>query len=361
MAQRSVADVLQESLRELYAHLDLDALPLIAIGVAQRLVDCDVTAYNEIDPTRGRAVGIVMPEVAGPPIFAALPIWERYIHQHPLISHFRANPYDRPHKVTDFISQAAFEDTDIYREFFGPLNLRYQIVTNLPTRSTMVAGISQNREKRDFTERDRRALDLLRPHLLQAYENAALVSELRANSTRLELLMDRLDRGQIVIAADGRVVLASPAAVRFVQEFLPDETLAASALPQTLAAWSRKQITALEQQSSEPEQPVPLLIGGPDGRLAVRLIRDEQPRRFVIVLSRAARIASAETLMTMGLTAREAEVLYWCVEGKSRAETAVILDISERTVQKHLEHVYGKLDVTNRVAAVTKALEWARW
>ena len=359
---RPSADTLQSSLRELYAHLDLDTLPAVALTIVRRLVDCDVAGYNEIDTARKRAIGLIQPESEAARMFSNVAVWERYMHQHPLLSHFRAFPYDRPKKITDLVTQAEFEALDLYREYFGPLGHRYQMVTPIPTRSTVMVGIAQNRRRRDFTERDRATLDTLWPHLCQAYENAATVSELKLNARRHEIVMDRLDRGQIQVDADARVVAASPAAVRYLLEFVANDPLTASQLPKALEPWARRQIATLLRDSVvELAHPAPLLIPGPHGTLAARLIRDAQPERFLIVLSRSARLESHTALMTMGLTAREAEVLYWCAEGKSRGESSTILGISERTVQKHLEHVYTKLDVNNRVAAVTKALEWVRW
>jgi DNA-binding CsgD family transcriptional regulator len=55
------------------------------------------------------------------------------------------------------------------------------------------------------------------------------------------------------------------------------------------------------------------------------------------------------------LTAREREVLRWVGSGKSNLQIATILGTSPRTVQKHLEHVYVKLGVENRLAAVLRA------
>lgn len=56
------------------------------------------------------------------------------------------------------------------------------------------------------------------------------------------------------------------------------------------------------------------------------------------------------------LTAREAEVVRWLSHGKTDAEIAAQLGVSPRTVQKHLEHVYNKLGVETRTAAVMRAL-----
>jgi DNA-binding CsgD family transcriptional regulator len=52
-----------------------------------------------------------------------------------------------------------------------------------------------------------------------------------------------------------------------------------------------------------------------------------------------------------GLTARESQVLYWVLQGKTNRDIGDILGTSPRTVTKHLEHVYEKLGVETRTAA----------
>ena len=56
------------------------------------------------------------------------------------------------------------------------------------------------------------------------------------------------------------------------------------------------------------------------------------------------------------LTAREREVLVWVVHGKTNREIAAILLISPGTVRKHLENIFGKLEVSNRAGAVGRFL-----
>jgi DNA-binding CsgD family transcriptional regulator len=58
----------------------------------------------------------------------------------------------------------------------------------------------------------------------------------------------------------------------------------------------------------------------------------------------------------LGLTKREAEVLFWVAKDKSNKEIAVILNCSDRTVKKHLEHIYEKLGVQTRAGAIVQAL-----
>ncbi|HEU0160920.1 MAG TPA: helix-turn-helix transcriptional regulator, partial [Rhizomicrobium sp.] len=59
---------------------------------------------------------------------------------------------------------------------------------------------------------------------------------------------------------------------------------------------------------------------------------------------------------SFALTDREAEVLGWLSKGKSNRDIAVILDCSPRTVNKHLEQIYSKLQVENRTAAAMRAI-----
>jgi DNA-binding response OmpR family regulator/DNA-binding CsgD family transcriptional regulator len=69
-------------------------------------------------------------------------------------------------------------------------------------------------------------------------------------------------------------------------------------------------------------------------------------------------VASEEALLRqrLSVTEREAEVLLWIARGKSNRDIAEILDLSPRTVNKHLEQIYSKLGVENRASAATLAV-----
>ena len=59
-----------------------------------------------------------------------------------------------------------------------------------------------------------------------------------------------------------------------------------------------------------------------------------------------------EMFQLYGLSPREIELLSWVAQGKSNKEVGIILNISWHTVTKHLEHIYTKLGVCSRTAAV---------
>jgi DNA-binding CsgD family transcriptional regulator len=56
--------------------------------------------------------------------------------------------------------------------------------------------------------------------------------------------------------------------------------------------------------------------------------------------------------MSDGLTKREQTVLSWLLKGLSNKEIAMAIDVSPRTVQKHLQRVYQHLGVRTRAEAI---------
>jgi len=66
---------------------------------------------------------------------------------------------------------------------------------------------------------------------------------------------------------------------------------------------------------------------------------------------------SLEALASLELTPREAEVLLWISQGKSNHDIGVILGAKTGTICKHVEHIFGKLNVENRTAAAVVAIE----
>ncbi|MBI5692779.1 MAG: response regulator transcription factor [Verrucomicrobia bacterium] len=72
---------------------------------------------------------------------------------------------------------------------------------------------------------------------------------------------------------------------------------------------------------------------------------------------RPAGAAEPGRLEQLGLTPREAEVLFWVARGKTNDEIATVLGIGLTTVKKHLESTFAKLGVENRTSAAAMALE----
>jgi DNA-binding NarL/FixJ family response regulator len=65
-------------------------------------------------------------------------------------------------------------------------------------------------------------------------------------------------------------------------------------------------------------------------------------------------VCSADKAQSMNLTAREVEILRWVECGMANADIAVLCEVSVRTIHKHLQHIFDKLNVENRMAAVRR-------
>ncbi len=66
--------------------------------------------------------------------------------------------------------------------------------------------------------------------------------------------------------------------------------------------------------------------------------------------------SARERLRALGLTPREADVLFWMTEGKQNREIATIVGRSLGTIQEHVGNIVRKLDQENRHAATVFAL-----
>jgi len=66
---------------------------------------------------------------------------------------------------------------------------------------------------------------------------------------------------------------------------------------------------------------------------------------------------AAQISAKSGLSKRELEVLNWVAQGKTNRKIGSILQISPRTVGKHLQHIFGKLGVESRTAAMVYLLQ----
>jgi DNA-binding CsgD family transcriptional regulator len=81
----------------------------------------------------------------------------------------------------------------------------------------------------------------------------------------------------------------------------------------------------------------------------------ELVRPFLLAFHERFDVHVADEANADGLTDRETEILAWVARGKTNQEIAALLVVSPHTIRKHLEHVFRKLRVHTRTAAVARA------
>lgn len=103
-----------------------------------------------------------------------------------------------------------------------------------------------------------------------------------------------------------------------------------------------------------------LSMSRPNEELSAAELSDKSLRMTWLVQAAhealASVIAKRTPHMPVQLTSREIEVLRWTAEGKTSGDVGQIMDISERTVNFHVNNAIEKLGVANKTAAVIKAL-----
>ncbi len=130
-------------------------------------------------------------------------------------------------------------------------------------------------------------------------------------------------------------------------------------------------------RAARPEQPVLVfttydtdadVVRSLDAGAIGYLLKDSAPRdlfaairgavagQSVLSPPVAARVLEKMRRPDQALTAREAELLTLLAEGLTNRELGRRLHISEATVKTHLAHIYAKLGVDSRAAAVSIAL-----
>lgn len=100
----------------------------------------------------------------------------------------------------------------------------------------------------------------------------------------------------------------------------------------------------------------PELLDVGEVRLSIAYLRADDVETHLFSVARNMEGNEVSTLhLVFGLTRREAEVLLWISRGKSNRDASEILNISARTVNKHLEQIFIKMGVENRAAAAASA------
>ena len=162
--------------------------------------------------------------------------------------------------------------------------------------------------------------------------------------------------GKFLLAAShtGRVLWYTPQAAKLLGDAFTNFDREDYVLPQDVQAWLHQ--CAAAQRGAEP---VSFNLKARNSSLGMRLIYIAQigPDEYLLRLLQG-EIDDDRTLLKQKLTVteREAEVLLWIARGKSNRDIAEILDLSPRTVNKHLEQIYAKLGVENRASAAALAV-----
>jgi DNA-binding CsgD family transcriptional regulator len=172
-----------------------------------------------------------------------------------------------------------------------------------------------------------------------------------ANTRIRQSAQSALDQaGHYVFAVNktGALLWSTPLVNQILQQARADDEWMNSQLPQQLKNWLAR----------NPMQGNALVISAPEREFSLILLGQSGPGEILLRLMPNQGLDESQLLREhLQLTQREADVLLWISRGKTNREMAQILEISPRTINKHLEQVFKKLQVDNRTSAARIALE----
>jgi DNA-binding NarL/FixJ family response regulator len=313
--------------RQLASAGNPDAFAEQATCGLSELIRCDFVSYVEANPAEGRVLVFTEPrEATLPGVQEAL---ARNIGEHPVAVYYARSGTGPALKMSDFLTRQQFHATALYDEVFRPVHGEYVLSVPVPVPAGTVVGFGLVRTARDFSERDRAILELLRPHLARLYSDSIV----RAAVGVLEVAAVQSDQALILLGRD-RILYSTPRAAETMRRYFPHNPRSGE-LPEPVATW-------LAQPPRGP------LVANIEGRvLRIEYLLASSP---ALLLTEQV-LPSGERLRRLGLSKREAEVLALAAEGRTNREIGERLFISPRTVKKHLDGVYSKLGVHSRTAA----------
>jgi DNA-binding CsgD family transcriptional regulator len=329
---------------------DPDDFGSVVLSEVSRLIPAEVLSFNEVDPVVGRFRFMVEPSTFPIPAGSA-EVLTKYAGEHPLIEYAARTGDGSARRVSDVWTRKQWHDSGIFREFYGPMGIEYQMSIGLPTPQPIVVGIALNRVDADFSDLDRTLLNLLRPHLAQSWRQAREHRRVRALLNTASEALDSAQLGVIVLS-DPPQELAPGALVQLYRYFgRPGRT---EPLPPRVSRWVAAQRQALAADA-ELSKPVTASLDG--HRLVLRFLPAGGGHLDAILIGEDVLPTTSSGLGALGLTERESEVLQAVAAGATNTEIGSQLHIAPSTVKKHLDNIYAKLGVSGRTRAVAVMLD----
>ena len=162
----------------------------------------------------------------------------------------------------------------------------------------------------------------------------------------------------LAIDSSGAITWLSPGGSHWLDAFaqkhvLTDSYERGTPLPKPILDWVKRRLAAGEKPDEESFESYRAGVS-----FSAKITPCQHTGEYLLVLEKQSGEWDLDSVRhSLGLTFREAEILMWISRGKTNKEVGVILGNSPRTINKHLEHIFEKLGVVTRAAAVSIVLQ----
>lgn len=338
----------------LNSDVDPKSLPQRMRHSVNHAVASDITAFEFFNQAFEHQ-GILIYEPSEAVSAEELEVYAQYLHEHPFIPEIVVRRRFDAITVSDFMSDAQFKHTGIYNEYYRPVGVERQISVTMNINQDCLIVCTLSRSRKDFDLIEKSILNLMSPHFTTAVRNANSFESLLLKEQNWQSVAESMGRAIIVLDLEGKTKYLSDHSASLLQKYFGGEKLKIHDLPHTLYQWTKKNYENCNSQEYRLP-PKPLVLTEKGEKLIVRFKCSKNLSSINLLLDEEKQI-TPKHLIFLGLTKREAEILFWIIAAKTNVEISFLCDISPRTVQKHIEHICTKLGVENRTAAAVKAKE----
>lgn len=155
---------------EKFAHAGVQGL--------KRLVDAELTTLSICAlATRNRTVVSDLPDAIAPHEIAA---FDRHFDDHPLVREHERKGAAGTRRISDIVRQDDFRRTPLYDEYYRAIGISHAMAVPIHLDREQLVSFVFNRTRRDFDDRERSRMDLIRPHLGDLYRMNRAVDDARA-------------------------------------------------------------------------------------------------------------------------------------------------------------------------------------
>ena len=342
-------EIINGCLHRLYRELDSQRHNRMMLEVLNELVPADSVVLQIADVQKPEAFSaITLPEDHATPERIAL--IGQYSHQSPFVAYYLATWDSHWKMITDFMPLEDFYKTDLHRLALEPIGINHQIFGVLGVLDGTGYAIAINRIHQGFTERERELLNVIQPHLVTSFINAAVCSRAQKSISQIKAAMEMAPGAYGYFDREGRVSWIQDRAEAWLQEFFADEVKNDGNIPRSLRGLLEEAI----RNGSIPRQ----LEKFSGDECLIVCLGSSSIGGWIMRLERKLRTPPPYFHPLPQFSERKNEVLQWMVEGKRNAEIAMILELSPRTVERHVAEILAELQVENRATAIVRAMEF---
>ena len=311
------------------------------VSSLSNLIQADSVSYNHFAADFTIKQCVWSPEDPVMPNSKQTAVLQSLIEHHPLAGYFQRSGFSPSIKLSDQCSQKAFRENALYRELYRPLGVEYQLYGALSLDDQDLLVIAYNLGHKDFSLRQKTLLHAAMPHINHCMENRRLWQHYELVNKVLEDSQFDSRRGVCLLNSRYQMIWQSALFEEYYRRYF--------GLSQSKQL--ADDIMRIIKSDDTYKNKVRLNAKDMTSYIDVSVQNLKHPSVYVVYMDEVRNEFSA-MIEHYELSPRECEVLQYISMGGTNAHIAMQLHIADSTVKKHVENIFRKIGVENRVQAI---------